>query len=121
LSDFLLKMLTWYPKDRATAKEMVSHPWLTMPDDYEYRMTDLQFKKFCLKQKIEDINDQDFKRDKFVNKPGSIGGPAYYSRTGDDCNVSELADSDSEINGGDCEDNLSSCSFQSSESLGGDS
>lgn len=30
LADFLMKMLTWYPEKRATAQEMLSHPWLNM-------------------------------------------------------------------------------------------
>lgn len=31
LSDFLMKVLDWYPEKRATAQEMLDHPWLTMP------------------------------------------------------------------------------------------
>ena len=29
---------------------MLEHPWLSMPDDYSYRMSDLEFQKFTLKQ-----------------------------------------------------------------------
>lgn len=35
LSDFLLPMLEWYPEKRATAQEMLSHPWLNMEPNYE--------------------------------------------------------------------------------------
>lgn len=32
-SDFLLPMLAWEPDKRATAKEMLSHPWLHIPSE----------------------------------------------------------------------------------------
>ena len=41
---------------------MLDHPWLTMPDDYNYRMSDLEYKKFKLRQTVEAVNDD------FVNK-----------------------------------------------------
>lgn len=31
LTNFLLKMLTWNPKDRASARELLEDPWLKMP------------------------------------------------------------------------------------------
>ena len=43
LADFLLPMLRWYPSDRPSAKQMLEHPWLNMPNDYDYKMSDLQF------------------------------------------------------------------------------
>ena len=50
LADFLLPMLRWSPSDRPSAQAMLEHPWLSMPDDYSYRMSDLEFQKFTLKQ-----------------------------------------------------------------------
>lgn len=50
LADFLLPMLKWLPKDRASAQQMLDHPWLKMPDDYNFKMDDLEYKKFKLKQ-----------------------------------------------------------------------
>jgi serine/threonine protein kinase len=49
LADFLMKILKWYPKDRPTAEQMLDHPWLTMPDNYNYKMSDMEFKLFELK------------------------------------------------------------------------
>ena len=43
LADFLLPMLRWSPSDRPSAQAMLEHPWLTMPDDYSYRMSDLEW------------------------------------------------------------------------------
>jgi serine/threonine protein kinase len=65
-ADFLMQMLKWYPSERATAQEMLEHPWLKMPDDYQFRMSDLEYKKFCLKQKIDNVNESPLKKDKFV-------------------------------------------------------
>ena len=32
-------MLHWDPDKRASAEQMLSHPWLTMPANYETRIT----------------------------------------------------------------------------------
>jgi len=43
LADFLLPMLKWYPAERPSAQKMLEHPWLTMADDYDPKMTDFEF------------------------------------------------------------------------------
>lgn len=50
LADFLLPILKWYPSDRPSAQTMLQHPWLSMPDDYNFKMSDLEYQKFQLKQ-----------------------------------------------------------------------
>ena len=90
-----------------------------MPEDYQFRMTDLEYKKFCLKQKIENVSDQPVKKDKFVTSKG--GAPLYYQKDQEECNVSELAESDLDINGGDREDNYSSDSDDDRDSKMSDS
>jgi hypothetical protein len=37
---------------------MLENPWLSMPDDYNYRMSDLEFKKYSLKQRVENIESE---------------------------------------------------------------
>jgi len=37
LADFLMQALQWKNEDRKTAQEMLEHPWLSMPADYDYR------------------------------------------------------------------------------------
>lgn len=52
LADFLLPMLGWYPDRRATAKQMLEHPWLNMPSNYDYKMSDKEYSKLSLKKSI---------------------------------------------------------------------
>lgn len=37
LADFLMQALQWRNEDRKTAKEMLEHPWLSMPANYDYK------------------------------------------------------------------------------------
>jgi len=46
LSDFLMCMLKWKPKDRASAREMLNHPWLKMSDEYGVWMIKEHLKEF---------------------------------------------------------------------------
>lgn len=50
LSDFLLPMLEWYPHKRATAKEMLSHYWLNMEANYDYKFSDREYEVMLLKK-----------------------------------------------------------------------
>ena len=44
-ADFLLPMLEWHHDRRATAQDMLNHPWLNMPDNYEYKYTKKEYEK----------------------------------------------------------------------------
>jgi len=76
-----------------------------MPDDYNHTMSDLEYKKYKLKQSIESANidflTQEIRVKKKNEIPDNFPGQRKF-----ECNVSELCDSDSDINGGDREDNL---------------
>lgn len=39
LADFLLPMLRWNHEDRASAQEMLKHPWLDMEPNYDFKLT----------------------------------------------------------------------------------
>jgi serine/threonine-protein kinase SRPK3 len=43
LSDFLLPMLEWDTDKRATARDMLNHPWLDMEENYNFKYTDREF------------------------------------------------------------------------------
>jgi hypothetical protein len=91
-----------------------------MPDDYNYRMSDIDYKKYKLKRSVESANEeflmQEYKERK--NQRGANGGmyqPEHFvGERKFECNASELAESDEDINGGDQEDNLT---FESDDAL----
>lgn len=76
-----------------------------MPDDYTYRMSDLDFKKFKLRQTVEAVNDDFMTKDPSKQQQKKSNYQDYQSKQFD-CNVSDLIESDAEINGGDKEDNV---------------
>ena len=45
LNDFLLQMLEYCPEKRASAKQMLNHPWLKMEDKFNYVMNDFEIEK----------------------------------------------------------------------------
>ena len=98
LSDFLLPMLEYYPERRASARELLRHPWLTMPPNYDYRMSDTEIFKMNMRENLlgnyYDIDER--KKDK----------------ENDDRDVYS---SDSELNEADCEDNDKKAKIQDDE------
>ena len=61
-SDFLLPMLEWHHDRRATAQQMLDHPWLSMPDNYDFKFTKkeyemIQFKK-DMKKEVDPFADE---------------------------------------------------------------
>ena len=89
LTDFLLPMLEYYPERRASARELLRHPWLTMPPNYDYLMSEAEIFKMNMKENLLGINKEKENEDpkNEINKDRDV-----YS-------------SDSELNEGDCEDN----------------
>ena len=125
-ADFLMKILKWYPSERPTAQEMLDHPWLSMPDEFDYRMSDMEYKLYELKDQatqqdnfephlnhlvenkanIMDPNKSHHltldidQIDKYIKKKAASAGNMPYTYPG------KLVDSDDEYNAGDVEDNL---------------
>ena len=89
LTDFLMPMLEFYPERRASARELLRHPWLTMPPNYDYLMSEAEIFKMNMKENLLGINKEKENEDpkNEINKDRDV-----YS-------------SDSELNEGDCEDN----------------
>lgn len=44
-SDFLMPMLEYYPEKRASARDLLRHPWLKMPANFDYLMSDIEIEK----------------------------------------------------------------------------
>ena len=49
-SDFLLPMLQWHHDGRATAEQMLDHPWLNMPENNDYKYTKKEHEKIQFKK-----------------------------------------------------------------------
>jgi len=90
LADFLLLMLKYYPNQRASAQEMLNHPWLNMPSNLEYHMSDREHQSFIIKNNNLKKKESDSQAD--------------------------TIESDVEINMADDEDNYDSLSEKSEES-----
>jgi serine/threonine protein kinase len=58
LAEFLIPMLEWYPSKRATAQSMLSHHWLNMEANYDYKYTDKQYEVMMLKKQIAGGKDK---------------------------------------------------------------
>eukprot|EP00350_Pseudokeronopsis_sp_OXSARD2_P000051 CAMPEP_0170554764 /NCGR_PEP_ID=MMETSP0211-20121228/12632_1 /TAXON_ID=311385 /ORGANISM="Pseudokeronopsis sp., Strain OXSARD2" /LENGTH=196 /DNA_ID=CAMNT_0010864095 /DNA_START=1798 /DNA_END=2388 /DNA_ORIENTATION=- len=93
-ADFLRPMLEWYPEQRATAQQMLDHPWLKMADNYEYKHSDKEFEVMMLKKDIKE----------------KVKGQVLDSPSKD---MGELVDSEEEINAGDLDDSNSDWSCES--------
>lgn len=89
LANFLLPMLEYYPEKRASAREMLNHPWLKMEPNFDYWMSDWEVEKMNM---IENRNKELKAKEQKDNT----------STVNDDRNV---VSSDSEINLADDEDN----------------
>ena len=77
-AEFLEPMLAWYPHKRATAQQMLEHPWLNREDKWEYKYTDKEYEIMMLKKELTKAKQD-----------------------GEEMN--ELIESDEELNGGDVE------------------
>ena len=43
-------MLNWNHENRASAQEMLKHPWLSLPDNYDYKYTEREYETLRLKK-----------------------------------------------------------------------
>lgn len=58
IADFLLPMLEWDPQKRATAQQMLSHPWLDMPANYDTLMKEKEYKHMSVLKKLNGEDDE---------------------------------------------------------------
>ena len=84
-SDFLMPMLEYYPDKRASARDLLRHPWLSMPADFDYKISDIEIEKNkMIESNISKEENEEKKKDIFEK---------------------DVYDSDSELYGADDEDN----------------
>lgn len=58
ITDFLLPMLEWDPQKRATAQQMLSHPWLSMSPNHDTIMKEKEYKHMSLLKKLSGEDDE---------------------------------------------------------------
>ena len=84
-SDFLMPMLEYYPDKRASAKELLKHPWLNMPADFDYKISEIEIEKRKMIENNKIVEENEDKKK--------------------DNDEKDVYDSDSELYGADDEDN----------------
>ena len=91
LADFLIPMLTWNHETRASAQEMLQHPWLDMESNFDFKYTEREYEVMLLKKEL---------------KNQMKGAPQQQDQADveDRQEMNELVDSDFEVYGGDTEE-----------------
>lgn len=103
LADFLQNMLIWYPEKRATAQEMLEHPWLKMKRNDHFKMDPEEYTVMMEEIKQKEEAEKRKKELEIILREGSMD-PETLSKKIRSENMSELGESDFEKNGGDIED-----------------
>ena len=102
LNDFLLPMLEYYPSKRATAKQMLGHPWLNMPPNFDYCSNGEIEKntKNNLMNIITDEDDDDNDNDN-INKQKDVDSDLYEADDEDNDKGNDARDLKDEDESGD--------------------
>lgn len=110
---------------------MLEHPWLTMPDEYNYRMSEMEFKLFELKDQHVQLDNTDADLNFILNEKADLMNPnsthqmqldfdgieqiikKKQEMSGNRMYVypGQLVETDELQNGGDCEDNFKNILF----------
>lgn len=103
LADFIRQTFIWDPEKRATAQELLRHPWLSMPKNYDTKIPDDEHEIMMndIKQKEEMVKRK--KELEIILKEGSLPPEEMQKRLHSE-NNSELQEDDFELNAADLED-----------------
>lgn len=92
LADFLLPMLTWNHETRASAQEMLAHPWLDMESNFDFKYTEREYEVMLLKKELKN------------QMKGGQGQQQDTADVEDRQEMNELVESDPELYGADTEE-----------------
>ena len=106
LNDFLLPMLEYYPSKRATAKQMLGHPWLNMPPNFDYLSNEKIIENVNENSKnnllsIINDDDDDGNDNDNLNKQKDIESDLYEADDEDNDKGNEVRDFKDEDDSGD--------------------
>jgi hypothetical protein len=93
----------WYPEKRATAQEMLDHPWLKMMRNDNYRLNDEAYEKMMEEIKEREELEKRKRELEIILREGNMD-PEILSKRIRSENMSELAESNFEKNAADIED-----------------
>ncbi len=88
----MLPMLSWNHESRASAQKMLEHPWLDMPDNYDFKYTDREYEVMMLKKEL---------KNQMKGGASTVQDEAVLE---DRQEMNELVDSDPELYAADTED-----------------
>ena len=91
LTDFIMPMLEYYPEKRVSARQMLRHPWLKMPPNFQYIMNDDEIKNYNNKNKKNNNNENNNENNIENNNDEIKRSDVYSSDT-------ELYKADDEVN-----------------------
>ena len=92
LADFLIPMLSWNHETRASAEEMLKHPWLDMEPNYDFKYSEREYEVMLLKKELKN------------QMKGGASTQQDDAVLEDRQEMNELIDSDPELYGADVED-----------------
>ena len=108
LNDFLLPMLEYYPSKRATAKQMLGHPWLNMPSNFDYlskeefiEKVNENAKNILLKIINDDYDDDDDNDKDNLNRQKDVDSDLYEADDEDNGKGNDVRDLKDEDDSGD--------------------
>mgnify|MGYP002624700539 CR=1 FL=1 len=100
LNDFLLPMLEYYPSKRATARQMLRHPWLNMPQSFDYLSIE-EIGKNKKRNLLNIINGDDNDDNDNINKQKDVDSDLYEADDEDNDKGNDLHDFKDEDDSGD--------------------
>ena len=88
-------MLIWYPENRATAQEMLDHPWLKMPRNDNFKIEDEEYETMMEEIKEREEAEKRRRELEIILREGNMD-PEILSKKIRSENMSELAESNFE-------------------------
>ena len=88
-SDFLMPMLEYYPDKRASARELLKHPWLNMPADFEYKISEIEIEKRKMIENNKMIEENEDKKKDVIDKDVYESDSELYEADDEDNGLSD--------------------------------
>ena len=101
-ADFLMQTFTWDPEKRATAQQLLEHPWLKMEKNYDYKIPVDEFEVMLANIRQKEEAEKRKKELEIILKEGSLPPEEMAKRLNSE-NNSQLVEDDFELFAADVE------------------